>query len=225
MIDVVPIPGFFEPFGSLLHLLAAGAVVAGGTSLVRRGKDLGSRVALSMFIVAATSMLALSGTYHLLERGTVPRAVLRQLDHAAIWVMIASSFTAIHWVALRGPWRWGFLSIVWVVAISGLVLQAVFLDVMSESAILSLYLAFSWLGATSAFVLGRRLGWVGMRDLWAGGAAYTGGAIYDFARGPSPLPGIIGPHEVFHVGVVLGVVLHWRFIAELAEADPERPHD
>ncbi|MCH9682718.1 MAG: hemolysin III family protein [Deltaproteobacteria bacterium] len=200
----------------MLHLLSAAFVAGMGAWLIRRGRSRGIRLALASFVVAATAMLALSGTYHLLDDGTTGRAVLRRLDHAAIWTMIAASFTAIHGAAFRGRWRWAFLTIVWVVALLGLVLKTVFLDSLPESAWLALYLALGWLGIVSAFALRRLRGLSGIRDFLLGGVAYSVGAAYDFARGPSLIPDVIGPHEIFHIAVVLGVALHWRFIAELA---------
>ncbi|MEX1364733.1 MAG: hemolysin III family protein [Nannocystaceae bacterium] len=220
MSATISIPGFFEPFGSLLHLVTAGVVASLGTWLVRRGRGRGPRLAIAAFVIAATVLLALSGTYHLLDAGTPARAVLQRLDHAAIWTMIAASFTAIHGVAFRGPWRWGFLALVWGLAVPALVLELVFFSSFPEVAALSLYLALGWLGVVSAFALRQRYGWLGMRDLLAGGLAYSLGAVYDFASGPALIPGIIGPHEVFHVAVVLGVGLHWRFVAQLAVTEP-----
>lgn len=216
MTATLPVPGFFEPFGSLLHLLAAGAVAGLGASLIRRGHGVGPRLALTTFVLAATAQLGLSGTYHLLDAGTTARAVLQRLDHAAIWTMIAATFTAIHGVAFRGRWRGGFLALVWSLAVPALVLEAVFFTAFPEPLTLSLYLALGWLGVVSGWAVRRAHGTAILRDLLAGGLVYSLGALYDFVGGPAPWPGVIGPHEVFHVAVVLGVALHWRFIAELA---------
>ena len=218
MLAVASIPGFFEPFASMLHLLAAGVVATLGAWLVRRGNGLGHRLALACFVAAAVVMLALSGTYHLLDAGTTARAVLLRLDHAAIWVMIAASFTGIHGVAFRGRWRWGFLTVVWAVALCGLVLKTVFFHSLPESTGLVLYLALGWLGAVSAVALLRTHGRGSVHGLLMGGLAYSAGAAYDFLVGPALIPGVIGPHEVFHVAVVVGVALHWRFIAQLAQS-------
>ena len=67
MLAVASIPGFCEPFGSMLHLSTAGVVAGLGWALIRRGRGFGPRLALSCFVLAAIAMLALSGTYHLLD--------------------------------------------------------------------------------------------------------------------------------------------------------------
>ncbi len=218
MLAVVPIPGFFEPFGSMLHLLAAAVVAGLGAWLVRRGNTRGERIALLGFVVASTAMLALSGTYHLLDEGTVSREVLRRLDHAAIWTMIAASLTAIHATAFRGSRGSRFIGVVWTVALAGLVFKTVFFHALPDSIGLALYLALGWFGVVSAFALRRAHGAGSIRDLIWGGVAYSVGAAYDFANGPALIPDVVGPHEIFHVAVVLGVALHWRFIADLADA-------
>lgn len=217
MLAVASIPGFCEPFGSMLHLLTAGVVAGGSWALIRRGRGFGPRLALSCFVLAAIAMLALSGTYHLLDAGTTGRAVLLRLDHAGIWTMIAASFTAIHGVAFRGPWRWCFLAVVWTLATTGLVLQMVFFDSLPYGAVLGLYLALGWLGAVSALALRRTRGRELANGLLLGGLAYSMGAAYDFVGGPALVPEVIEAHEVFHIAVVLGVMLHWRVIARLAQ--------
>ena len=204
----------------MLHLLAAGVVVGLAYWLVRRGRDWRERLALWVFVFASASLFALSGTYHLLEVGGAGRAVLQRLDHAAIWVMIAGSFTALHGVAFRGPWRWAFLAVVWAIAITGLTLKTIFFDSLPQIGGLVLYLVLGWLGVVSGVVLWRRDGWPAVRSLVWGGIAYSAGAAYDQAVGPSVVPGVVGAHELFHVAVVLGAALHWRAVLRLLPKVP-----
>jgi len=48
-----------------------------------------------------------------------------------------------------------------------------------------------------------------------GGIAYSVGAILEFMRAPELIPGVIGPHELFHIAIIFGVVYHWRFVSEI----------
>lgn len=207
---IISIPGFFEPFSSMLHLLVAGVTLIVGARLVMSVRTRVERWALLAFAFAATTLFAVSGTYHLLDRGGAPRAILQVIDHAAIFVMIAGTFTAIHGVAFRDGWRRWFVASVWALAITGLTLKTIFFDSMSEGFGLALYLGLGWLGVLSAWVLWKRRGWRGVRWLFAGGAAYSIGAAYDFAGGPQWIEGVIGAHEVFHIAVVVGAWMHRR---------------
>jgi channel protein (hemolysin III family) len=214
-VGTIPIPGFFEPFSSMLHLAVAAIVLAAGIRLVRAGRSNANRAALAVFAVAAVALFGLSGTYHMLDQGGDGRAIMRRIDHAAIFTMIAGTFTAIHGIAFRGRWRGAFLSTVWLVSLAGLVLKTLFFDVVPEWGGLVLYLGLGWVGAVSAWALWRHHGWQGVRLLLLGGVAYSGGAAYDFLNGPVLVDGVIGPHEIFHLAVALGTFAHWRCIRTL----------
>jgi channel protein (hemolysin III family) len=217
---VLPMAGFHEPFASLVHLLAAVVVLWRGIPLVLEKRGIRERLGLGVFVFGAVVMFALSGTYHMLDPAGPARAVLQRLDHAAIWVMIAGSFSAVHAIAFRGVWRWGFLALVWTIAISGLVLKTVFFTALPDGAGLALYLVLGWMGIATIVQTWRRARWNVARLLLLSGVAYSAGAIYDFALGPAWIPGIVGAHEVFHLAVIAGVVFHWKFVRSLLGLAP-----
>lgn len=159
-------------------------------------------------------LLVCSGSYHMLELGA-DRRLMQRLDHAAIFTMIAGTFTAIHGVAFRGRWRGTFLLIVWALALTGLAFKTIFFEDIPESIGLMLYLVLGGIGGLSAWGLWRSFGWAGARALIWGGAVYSTGAAYDFFRGPAWIDGVIGAHEVFHVSVVAGMLLHWSSVRTL----------
>lgn len=194
-----------------------------GIPLVTASERLRERLGLGVFVFGAAAMFSLSGTYHLLDPAGPARAVLQRLDHAAIWVMIAGSFSAVHAVAFRGVWRWGFLALVWAIAITGLVLKTVFFTALPDAAGLGLYLFLGWMGIATIVQTWRKARWTVARLLLLSGIAYSAGAIYDFALGPTWVPGVLGAHEVFHLAVIVGVALHWRFVrALLGRPSPAR---
>jgi channel protein (hemolysin III family) len=215
LVNVAPIPGFFEPFSSLAHLLAVGVVAWRGWSLVARGRGIRERIGLAAFVVGALLMFAMSGTYHSLEAEGAGRAVLKRLDHAAIWVMIAGSFSAVHALAFRGIWRWGFLALIWTIAVTGLVLKTVFFTSLPAGPGLALYLVMGWLGIATIVQLWRMAGWRTARILLFSGLAYSAGALYDQLGGPPWIPGVLGEHEVFHLAVIAGAAFHWRLLRVL----------
>lgn len=212
---MLSIAGFYEPFASLAHLFAAAFVLTRGVPLIAAGRGLAQRLGLGAFVLGALLLFAISGSYHLLDDGTAARAVMKRIDHAAIWVMIAGSFSSVHAIAFRGVWRWGVLAVVWAIAISGVVLKTVFFTALPEGAGLALYLAMGWLGLATIFQLRRATrGKVARLLVWSG-VAYSAGAVYDYFEGPVWIPGIVGDHEVFHLAVIAGALLHWQLLRNL----------
>jgi hypothetical protein len=93
-----PLPGFSDPVSSWTHLAGAGAFACLAPSLLRRGRGDGARLAfLGVFTFSTVFLLSMSGVYHLLSPGGAGRAVLRRLDHGAIFMLIAGTFTPLHW--------------------------------------------------------------------------------------------------------------------------------
>ena len=219
-IQLLSIPGFSEPVSSLTHLSGAAACAVLGAYLVARGRGDGPRVAsLLVFVFSCVLLLSLSGVYHLLQHDTVARSVLMRLDHAAIFLLIAGSFTPVHVILLHDRWHRHLLPLIWVAAIAGLTLKLVYFDSMPAWAGLLMYLGLGWLGVISTVTLARRFGLRFILPLVWGGLAYTVGAVVDHYFWPVLLPGIFGPHELFHIAVLAGIALHWAFIHRIAASD------
>lgn len=226
---LLSIPGFSDPVSSLSHL--AGAVVFGilGVFLIGRGRgDAWRLISLAVFAFSCVLLLSLSGVYHLLAPESAARRVLMRLDHAAIFVLIAGSFTPVHAILLRAPWHRILLASIWAAAIAGLTLKSVYFSTMPEWLGLLLYLGLGWLGVISTVALARRFGLRFILPLVWGALAYTIGALADYWRWPEPIPGVVGPHEVFHLAVLAGISFHWAFIRRIAsgsagDLDPEIP--
>jgi channel protein (hemolysin III family) len=214
---MLTIPGFSEPVSSLSHLGGALAFALLAIALLRRSVGDRTRIiSLAVFAFSCVLLLGLSGVYHLLSPETAGRAVLKRLDHAAIFVLIAGSFTPVHAILFRGAWRWGMLSAVWGAALAGIVFKTVYFDSVPEWLGLTMYLGLGWFGVVSAAALARLYGWRSLRLVLWGALAYTAGAVVEFLRWPNLLPGIVGPHEMFHLAVLAGIGCHWAFISRIA---------
>jgi len=234
-LELQAIPGFTDPFSSLSHLLGAGVFAALALPLVHKGVRANARdgacsfngrtVSLAVFAVSAVLLLSMSGVFHLLGPEGSARGVLQRLDHAAIFVLIAGTYTPIHTILFRGAWRWGMLVFVWTVAVLGVTLKSIFFESTPFELGRALYIAMGWGGVISIGALWKR---VGPRRLWpllAGGIAYTVGAVIDGVQPRPMIAGVIRAHEIFHVAVLVGLGLHWRFVWTIADhAMPlERP--
>jgi len=222
--EAIPIPGFSEPVSSWTHYLGAGLAFVLGVRLVARvwGSGFWRVVAYATFALGAIFLFSMSGTYHLLEPGGVPRMVLRRLDHAAIFVLIAACFTPIVYDAFSKKSRAAILSFVWSAALCGVTLKVIWLDDIPEWLGLSLYFGLGWFGAVTGALTASKFGIRPLLPLLYGGIAHTFGALIDFAQWPVLVAGVIGPHEIFHCFVLAGMGFHFSFVSRHAE-DPLQP--
>jgi channel protein (hemolysin III family) len=215
---MLSIPGFSDPVSSLSHLAAAMVFAILSIPLMSRGRDDALRVvSLAVFAFSCVLLLSLSGAYHLLSPGTAAREVLMRLDHAAIFVLIAGSFTPVHVILLRERWQWHLLAWIWAAAIAGLALKTVYFDTMPAWLGLLMYLGLGWLGLISTVAIALRSGVRFILPLVWGALAYTGGALVDFLDWPVLVAGVVGPHELFHLAVLAGISFHWAFIRGIAD--------
>ncbi len=213
-----PIPGFSEPFSSLTHLLGGAFFAVLGFFLVRWGRGSVARMSsLGIFVFTCVFLLSMSGVYHLLEVGGAGRTVLQRLDHAGIFAIIAGSFTPIHWILFRSWGRWGVLALIWTLAVTGIVLKAIFFDGIPEGVGLGLFLGMGWIGLGTGVALWRRHGFALIRPLLYSGLSYSFGAVLEFLRWPTPISGIVGPHELFHLAVLAGIGFHFKVLFGVLE--------
>jgi channel protein (hemolysin III family) len=210
--------GLHDPVSALSHLFGAAAFVVLGSLLLRRGRGDAARLTfLGVYAVACVFLLLMSGLYHVTKPGSTLHDVMLRLDHGAIFVLIAGTFTPIHGLLFRGVLRWGPLVLIWLAAAAGVVLKTAFFDRLAEWLGLTFYVAMGWLGAASGCLLWRRYGFAFIRPLLLGGVAYSVGAAADFVRRPVLIPGVLGSHEFFHLAVLAGALLHWRFTWQFAD--------
>lgn len=209
--------GLADPLASASHYLAATVAAIGAPSLLRMsGRCPTRRGVLSVFVVAVICLFLASGTFHMLEHGSAAREIARRVDLAAIWTLIAASLTAIYALAFGGPRRWLIIGAVWVAALAGIVFGTFFVELLPERVRLGLYLGLGWLGALAMVQIARARGWSSVRLLMLGGLVYSVGALLDLARVPVLVPALVGPHEVFHLAVMTGAFIHWRYVQQLA---------
>lgn len=217
--QIVSIPGFNEPFSSLSHYLGALVFAVLGVLLIRRGRGDRLRVAsLVVYVLTLLFMLSMSGTFHLVRRGTVAHEVFGRLDYASIFLLIAGSFTPPHAILFRGWGRWGPIALIWTIAVVGVTLKAVFYEQFTHGISVVIFIAMGWIGVFGGIAAGRRYGFAFVKPLFAGGLAYTIGALFEVLGTYFTLwPGVIESHEIWHVAVLIGAAFHWAFIYQFAD--------
>jgi len=167
-----------------------------------------TRAAAIIYGVCVVAMLTVSGIYHLPSLFSRNRRILRRLDHATILVAIAGTYTGVIVLGMSGTTQTVLLVLVWLVAVTGIVLRMVWFDgPVVLGAIV--YLGTGWFLIVHPVAFLEALDRVQMSLLAAGGLMYTVGAVLFAMRRPNPWPATFGYHEVWHVFVVGAALCHW----------------
>ena len=191
----------------LTHGVGAGLGVAGLVLLVTaawRHGDAWHVVSSAIFGAALVLLYTASTLYHSFE-SALTRQRLQKLDHAAIFLLIAGTYTPFVLVTLRGPWGWSLFGVIWGLAIVGVVLKCWFAG-RFRGVSTSVYLVMGWLVLIAIKPLVAALPAGGMKLLVAGGLCYTGGvAFYHWRRLPYH-------HAIWHLFVLAGSACHWAAV-------------
>jgi hemolysin III len=202
-----------EPFNSYSHMLGVLLSIIALVALVVASRGHAWRmIGFSIYGASLIMLYAASTIYHGLHVSARGEDFLRRLDHAAIFVLIAGSYTPVCLVTLRGGWGWSLFGVVWGIAVAGTVLKLFFRHLPSW-ATAALYVGMGWLAIVAIGPLVRSFPPSALFWLFAGGLAYTGGAVIYAVQRPDPFPEVFGHHEIFHVFVLAGSVLHFVFMA------------
>ena len=201
-----------DPFSCYSHLLGAALAVAGLVVLVTISHDDPWRVVGFSIYGASLVILYLASTvYHWLLVPIAQRKWLNRVDHVAIFLLIAGTYTPVCIVTLRGGWGWTMFGIVWTAAVAGTILKLGF-RTLPRWVSASIYVAMGWAAVVAIVPLVRAFPLAALAWLLAGGLLYTAGAIVYATRRPNPYPRVFGFHEIFHVFVLAGSVAHFVFM-------------
>ncbi len=195
----------------VLHAWSFFAAVAAGIVLVVLADAGRPRAASWLYAATLAAMLGASALHHRTPWGSAAaRAWIRRLDHSAIFLFIAGTYTPFALLAFRGTLGTVLLVLVWAGAAAGLLLKVAWVDAPAWLAAL-LYLLLGWVGIVALPDLFPTLGVAVSLLLIIGGGLYTLGAVTYVLRRPDPAPAVFGYHEVFHVLVVAAATV--QFVA------------
>ena len=198
----------YSPMEERINIIshAAGIVlsIAALTLLVIRASLHGNARHIVSFTIFGSSLLILYGAstfYHSVKKQKLRRA-LRIFDHAAIYILIAGTYTPFTMVVLNGPTGWVIFGISWGLALTGVILKLFFTGKCPFVSTL-MYVCMGWIIVFAIKPLINALSPGGLIWLFAGGAAYTTGAVL-YAIKKIPLN-----HSIFHVFVLVGSFSHF----------------
>lgn len=193
----------------LIHAGTLPIAMVLGTIVIMLSVDRGwlAITASSVYTASAIALFGVSATYHRFGWGPRAKAILRRLDHANIFFLIAGTYTPIALLALSWPQSIILLSLVWSGAFLGIIFRVVWVSAPRWMYV-PLYVGLGWaavmylpelLSASAAMVV----------MVVIGGVLYTLGAVVYGLKKPNPVPDHFGFHEIFHTLTVLAFICHW----------------
>jgi len=201
-----------EPFNAISHFAGAAAALIGLCVLLFLGGDTNlQQAALLIYGLSLVGMFTASGVYHSAIAKASTIEVFRKIDHSAIFLLIAGSYTPFCLLVFSGFWRWGMLAIVWSLAFIGIGVK-LFIINTPRWVTAGVYLVMGWISVFAAREMILHLPLLSLIFLLAGGVFYTVGAVVYITKKGNPFPGVFGFHEIWHIFVLLGAAAHFAAI-------------
>lgn len=198
------------------HEIAAAFALAGWVALVREAPGPRAVFASAVYGLALTAQFGVSALYHRPRWGTRARLLMRRLDHAAIFLLIAGTYTPVCLLLPDGRGH-ALLAAVWAGAAAGMILSVVW-PLAPKWLMAALAIALGWALVPLLPALHAAIGPRGLALLLGGGVAYTIGAVVYATRWPDPFPRVFGYHEVFHALVIVAALCHYVAVAGVVGA-------
>lgn len=202
-----------EPVNALTHTFAALTAVPATFYLVFTALRNGTNwIGMLIYGLSLIFMFSASGIYHLFDVKATLLVKLRKLDHSAIYLLIAGTYTPICLTYFEGFWQWGLLSIIWLMAVSGVIVK-VFVIKAPRLVTAGIYLVMGWISILAIGEMLRTMPAGSLIWLVTGGILYSIGAVIYITKKLDFYPGVFGFHEVWHIFVILAAISHYVVMA------------
>lgn len=211
---------FRDSFSSLSHFAGALLAIVGAIFLLYRSEyPFPDNLPLIVYGISLFLLFLASAVYHAAQTTPKVLGVLRKMDHAAIYLLIAGSYTPFCVIGFSGFWKWGFLAIIWSLAVIGIILKIWFIHT-PRWVTAGVYVLMGWLSIFAFREIFTSLPDAAAFWLITGGLIYTAGAVIYVTKRMNFLPGVFGFHEVWHLFVLLGAGAHFIAIYSLVQQIP-----
>ncbi|MFH1917983.1 MAG: hemolysin III family protein [Nanoarchaeota archaeon] len=203
-----------EPLSSLTHFIGFLLSIAGLVLLIVFASLSGTAWHIVAFSIFGTSLILLylaSTLYHFFPKESKAKRIFRKIDYSFIYILIAGTYTPVCLTVLRGGWGWSLFGIVWALAILGVILELINVEVKGWVSTI-IYIFMGWIILIALLPLINSISGKGFLILFMGGVSYTAGAIFFALDKIVPRTRWFGMHEIFHFFVLVGSFLHFWFI-------------
>jgi len=189
--------------GGTIPVMVIGTIIL---MIISSGNPAAQIVSL-IYGLSGVFLFSASFIYHSKKVIENDKSIWRKLDHSAIFFLIAGTYTPICFFYLEGNMKWGILIAQWSLVVSGTIFKLYFVNAPRVIGTL-IYLLMGWIVIIPISTLVHTMPHLALVFLGAGGLSYTIGAIIYASKKPNPLPDFFGFHEIFHIFVVGGAVMH-----------------
>lgn len=196
------------------HQIAFFASLLSGVTMVALAPAGKAALAVAVHALSVSALFGASALYHRPNWQPSTRAWLRRLDHSAIYLLIAGTYTPVALLALPEARGVRLLAMAWVGAVLGMVKSLAWVHAPKPLSAL-LYVVLGWLVVSEWRGVAAGLGPTGLGLMAAGGVCYTVGAVIYARRWPDPWPRLFGYHEIFHALVIVAALCHLAMVAGL----------
>ncbi len=178
--------------------------------LIKAFDSLDKIIIAAVYGLSVVFLFLASSLYHAHKKEDDENSIWRKLDHFAIFVMIAGSYTPVAYIYLEGWLKWTIIAVQW-----GLVLGGAFLKFMyfKTPRILytAIYLLMGWVGIFAFHQLFMTMPTLNLILMFAGGLSFTAGAVFYIIKKPKLTPNF-GFHEIFHFFILAGGIFHYLMV-------------
>ena len=208
-----------DPWSAYTHFAGFVAALVGFIILVAFTRHDPTRlVTMGCYGLSLMLLFLASASYHFFDLGLKGNQWLRRLDHSAIFLLIAGTYTPMLVYMLDGPWRVAMLGLVWGLTVVGVSFKLIFYNAAKKAGAL-MYVILGWLILIPAYKIFPNLSAASLSWLISGGVTYTVGAVVYASKWPNPWPEKFGFHEIWHLFVLAAALMHYFFTFSLMQQE------
>jgi len=193
--------------GGTVPVMIIGTIVL----LIISSGNITAQIVSLIYGLSGVFLFSASFLYHTKKVVENDKTVWRKLDHSAIFFLIAGTYTPICFLYLEGNMKWGILIAQWSLVLSGIIFKLFFVNAPRVIGTM-IYLLMGWIVVIPISTLVNTMPDAALAFLAAGGISYTIGAVIYIIKRPNPLPDFFGFHEIFHIFIIGGAVLHLAMV-------------
>lgn len=201
-----------EPVNTLTHFITFLVAIVGLVFLILLSRSTPSAlVTMTIYGVSVILLYGASSLYHWVTTTPKKELFLRKMDHCAIYLLIAGSYTPVFYFGLDGLWKWIMLACVWGLTIVGIVMKLFFMNVPRYVST-AFYLILGWIAVIPFVQLIHTLPIGAIVLMILGGVFYSVGAVIYATKCFNFFPGKFGFHEIFHLFIMAGSAVHFAMM-------------
>ena len=192
------------------HFIGFILAIIGTIHLIFITDSLIFKIIIIIYGLSVMTLFLTSSLYHANKKYDDEISIWRKLDHIAIFLMIAGTYTPVSYVYLSGYWKWGIIIAQWLLVLGGLFFKFFYLNV-PRWLYTTIYVLMGWMGILPIAKLIKSMPASALMLLLAGGVSYTIGAVFYIIKKPK-INSNFGFHEIFHLFILLGALFHYLLI-------------